>query len=147
MEYSTANTWYHICGVRDSAAGLLRVFVNGVEENTAAAGAAPVNTTQALQIGRSAVGGGSRYFEGMIEDVRIYNRTLTASKIANIFNAKGKDKNIDGLQRRWMMQENTTQATATGAGTVVDKVNGITGTPTNTPNYADSHVSNRSRSS
>jgi hypothetical protein len=57
----------------------LWMFVNGVQvSSTAAPGAASV-TPNALRIGGDSVWG--EYFKGLIDEVRIYNRALTAGEI------------------------------------------------------------------
>jgi uncharacterized protein (DUF362 family) len=72
--------WYYVVGVNDGDS--IRVYVNGVQDGTPTAQGPPGSTAGAnLQIGR----GGSalqRWFNGIIDEVRISNRALTPSEIA-----------------------------------------------------------------
>ncbi len=72
--------WYHVAGVRDSAAGLIRLYVNGVEEaNTAITGTLGTSNNN-FYIGNNQ-GFGSRFWTGRIDEVAIYNTALSQSRI------------------------------------------------------------------
>ena len=71
------NAWSHITATYDGAN--LRFYVNGVLVTTKASTGAMPNTANALHIGGNAVWG--EYFSGLIDEVRIYNRALSASEI------------------------------------------------------------------
>ena len=71
------NTWTHLAATYDGAT--LRLFVNGVQAGSAALTGTLLNSSNALSIGGSLVLG--EYFEGLIDEVRIYNRALTATEI------------------------------------------------------------------
>ena len=43
-------------------------------------------STENFEIGRSGRTGGSRYFDGLLDDVRIYRRPLTGAEIQAIYN-------------------------------------------------------------
>lgn len=98
-----AGTTYHVCGVRDSAAGLLRIYVNGVQEATTAMGGAPVASGAAFNIGRQP--NGTRYFNGSMEDTRVYNRALSAAEVQLLYLARGRDYVYNGLVGRWLFTE------------------------------------------
>jgi hypothetical protein len=86
---ATNNTWVHLVGVRDSLA--LRLYVNGVlaATNTGTDSASyptagstnPVVEDSAVYIGKPPEQASSRYFAGQIDEVRIYNRVLSANYI------------------------------------------------------------------
>ena len=70
-------TWTHLAATYDGAN--LRLFVNGVQTASRALTGSIVTTTGLLKIG-----GNSSYpewFSGLIDEVRIYNRALTAAQI------------------------------------------------------------------
>ncbi|HEV8725280.1 MAG TPA: LamG-like jellyroll fold domain-containing protein [Candidatus Binatia bacterium] len=71
-----ANTWIHIALTYDGST--LTLYRNGVAVANAAAAGALSLTTETLQIGASQYG---EYFQGLIDEVRIYNRALTATEI------------------------------------------------------------------
>jgi hypothetical protein len=76
---SNNNTWYHLAGTYDGAN--IKIYLNGVLTATTAY-TGPIGTNAAnVNIGRDADGGGRRYYRGRIDDVRIYNRALTAEEV------------------------------------------------------------------
>lgn len=81
----TPNTWQHLAVTVDSAR-LARVFVNGVQVGSLT-GAAPIpyDGTQFLRLGRW--GSGGRYWRGQLDEVTIYNRSLSTSEIQSIYAA------------------------------------------------------------
>ncbi len=75
-------TWYHIAGVYDASTSSLDVYLNGLLDNGALVGtvtSAQQNSPDDVFIGRRASGGFE--FNGSIDDVRIYDRALTAAEI------------------------------------------------------------------
>jgi TM2 domain-containing membrane protein YozV len=71
------STWSHLAVTYDGAA--LRLFVNGAQVNSVLQ-TAPIETnTKPLRIGGNSPYG--EYFQGLIDEVRIYNRALTAAEI------------------------------------------------------------------
>jgi len=79
------NTWYHVAELWDGA--FLRLFVNGVQEGTPASGSGNVGVTiKDVAIGSESYGG-SNFFNGLIDEVRVYNRALSADEIQKLYNA------------------------------------------------------------
>lgn len=73
-----ANTWTHLAATYDG--GNLNLYVNGKKVATQAVSGAMSASDGALRIGGNSVWG-SEYFAGYIDEVRIYNRALTANEI------------------------------------------------------------------
>jgi hypothetical protein len=71
------NTWTHLAATYDGTT--IRLFVNGVQAATRAVSGSLAASTGALRIGGNAVWG--EYFSGRIDEVRIYNRALSAAEI------------------------------------------------------------------
>jgi hypothetical protein len=71
------NTWSHLAITFDGTT--LRMFLNGVQTGTRTITGAVGMTSGALRIGGNSVWG--EYFKGLIDEVRIYNRPLTAAEI------------------------------------------------------------------
>jgi fibronectin type 3 domain-containing protein len=71
------STWTHLAITFDGLR--LRLFANGVQVSTKIANGAASVTNGALRIGGNAVWG--EYFKGSIDEVRIYNRALSAAEI------------------------------------------------------------------
>jgi len=71
------NAWTHLATTFDGAT--VRLFVNGVQVASQAQTAALAPTTATLQIGADAYP--TEHFAGMIDEVRVYNRALSAAEI------------------------------------------------------------------
>ena len=71
------NTWTHLAATYDG--GNLRLYVNGTQAATLALTANIPVTTGQLKIGGNGVW--SEWFKGLIDEVRVYNRALTAAEI------------------------------------------------------------------
>jgi hypothetical protein len=71
------NTWTHLAATYDGA--VLRLYVNGVQVGSQATAGSLVATSGVLAIGGNSVWG--EYFAGTIDEVRVYNRALTAGEI------------------------------------------------------------------
>ena len=71
------NTWTHLAATYDGAT--LRLYVNGVQVGNRGQTGNILKSSRALRIGGNAVWG--EYFKGVIDDVRIYNRALSATEI------------------------------------------------------------------
>lgn len=85
--YTTANilangTWTHIAMVFDGRqtgnANRLKIYANGIQRTLTFSGTIPASTqatTSNLNV--AATSNGARYFNGIVDDIRIYNRALT----------------------------------------------------------------------
>ena len=71
------NTWTHLAVTYDGAT--LRLYVNGVQVSSKAQTGNLVTSTHPLQIGGDSIYG--QYFQGTIDEVRIYNQALSPSEI------------------------------------------------------------------
>jgi hypothetical protein len=130
-----SGTTYHVCAVAEFNNAIMRIYVNGVQENTVAIAGwtAATSNTASLSAYIASNNTGS-YLTGIITDARTYNRALTAQEVFNVYGAKGRDSIVSGMQDRWKM---------------VDGPPGANGTPqsigllqgwasqTNNPLYAD----------
>jgi len=101
------NTWQHVCGVRLSS-GLATMYVNG-----AVSGSENQNSGTPETYGYATVIGASRSdatspFDGLIDDVRIYNRALSQAEITALYQsgeAKIKAPTNNGLVGYWKFDE------------------------------------------
>ena len=79
------SNWHHVVGVREGN-GTLRLFVDNVEVAiNEGATLRDVNNAIDLRIGRT--GEDSTLLKGDMDDVRIYNRVLSADEVSNLFSA------------------------------------------------------------
>jgi hypothetical protein len=90
QRYSTTvrelNTWYHVAGVYNAAARTLDIFVNGVLDNGVLVGTVPASQFNAavnVNIGRRS---GGFHFQGIIDEVRLYDRALSQAEIQTDMN-------------------------------------------------------------
>ena len=70
-------TWTHLATTFDGAT--LRLYVNGAEVGAVAIGANIATSADPLRIGGNAVWG--EFFEGLIDEVRVYDRALTPTEL------------------------------------------------------------------
>jgi hypothetical protein len=80
------NTWTHVCGVISS--GPTALYINGALFGTSGSGGGVMADPSIFQIGDSYGdnNGGYEVFNGIIQDVYVYGRALTASEIAELYN-------------------------------------------------------------
>ena len=71
------NTWTHLATTYDGTT--LRLFINGVQAGQLPHTGAIVTSTGSLRIGGNNIWG--EWFEGQIDEIRIYNRALTATEL------------------------------------------------------------------
>lgn len=72
--------WYHVAGSYDGTT--LRLYINGEEVNTTTYSGTIAASTYELTIGRiTYTAGGSRFFDGMIDEVRIWSEALPQTSI------------------------------------------------------------------
>ena len=111
------NTWYFITVVEDPSNPTTgkRIYVNGVLDNS---GAESAIYTVAIPIPIAyspKFAGSANYFKGTLDDVRIYNRALSAADVAKLYNAGAAKQNVsqatlipNGLVGYWTMDGKTT---------------------------------------
>lgn len=79
--------WHHIVAVANSGANTVELYIDGVAAagtQTTGGSWPTINNTDPLKIGSS---NGSGYFDGKIDEVRVYNRVLTAAEVAALYNS------------------------------------------------------------
>ena len=84
------NVWYHVAARFDNAANTFTYYVNANPTYSASETRVPVGSTESLIFGESPYAGGNyERWRGQLDEVRIYNRALTAQEIADVFNDTG----------------------------------------------------------
>ena len=78
-----ANSWYHVVVTRDGS--YARIYIDGELVGSVPYTFAPTTNSNPLFIG-SGNGDAGRYFDGLIDEFRIYNCALTASEIEEHYN-------------------------------------------------------------
>lgn len=83
-----AGEWVHLTGTYASGSDLLSLYVNGTLVGTAAY-STPWDARRGLQIGAGNYGGTpSSFFPGTIDEVRIFDKSLSAGEVTNLYNKK-----------------------------------------------------------
>ena len=71
------NSWTHLAETYDGSS--VRLYVNGTLVSTTAAAGSLASSSSPLRIGGNSIWG--EYFSGLIDEVRVYNRALSAAEI------------------------------------------------------------------
>ncbi|TVL96776.1 MAG: hypothetical protein CV087_23275 [Candidatus Brocadia sp. WS118] len=87
---NSVGSWYHVAGTYNKATGEQKLYVNGQLVNTTTHPAGntivPLTSYSDMRIGHSRVNDG--YFNGIIDDVRIYNRALSSQEVLDAYTGK-----------------------------------------------------------
>jgi len=132
--------WYHI-GATVDATKFGQIFINGALEASGTSADNATGTT--LFIGNRSTAGANQCTNGVLDDVRVYTRVLTANEIQTIYACRGSDSIVYGLQNRWLLNEGPDSSIASGAGIIKDMTANTTGTPTGSPTYLGTFLKNR----
>ena len=134
-DYRSTDAWHNIIGTYDGTN--VTLFFDGSQVATTTT-SVPSTTSSThgndTTIGRRTLGGGSFYFNGLVDEVAIWGSVLSASDITNAYNA-GFPTNISSLNpvHWWRMGDNNggtgTSITDQGSG-------GNNGTLTNGPTFS-----------
>ena len=81
-----ANVWTHVAATYDGS--LMRIYINGQLLNSASASGTILSSVGDLWLGRAPWGEG---FSGRLDEVRVYNRALTAAEVAADMNSSIDD--------------------------------------------------------
>ncbi len=80
-------TWYLATATYDNASGTMRLYLDGVEvASRAHAVGGALDTNPAVPVALGANGTAERFFNGILDDVRVYNRALGADEINDLYN-------------------------------------------------------------
>ncbi len=80
---ATAGDWTHLASVYDGSQWLL--YVNGVLVDTTTSSQGAINVSGGRWTIGAPSGQSGRFFDGLIDDVRIYNRSLTAADVDALY--------------------------------------------------------------
>jgi hypothetical protein len=77
----SSGQWVHIAAARRTT-GNLKIFVNGKLDSFGIGGTAPLTANPNIHIGGNTIN--NLYFDGLIDDLRLYNRALSDAEIATL---------------------------------------------------------------
>jgi hypothetical protein len=97
------NQWVHVAVTYDGST--LKLYLNGVLNNTASASGTPWNSPENLYVGFDPGCGGRIPYNGKLDEVQIWNKTRTATEISNSYRglASPSSSNLVGY---WRFDEN-----------------------------------------
>jgi hypothetical protein len=127
------NEWDHIAVTTNDNGGTWTFYYNGI--SIAVLSGPPPYTDQSSDI---SIGGlyGANPFNGKIDDVRIYNRVLSANEIKSLAESRSRLDITEGLVGWWPMDEGEIGSVGSGTGKVLDRSGNINhGTATSGPIY------------
>jgi hypothetical protein len=108
-----SNIWYHVCMVLGG--GSLKLYINGSLAQTDTTSTTLATGSLGMAIGRTDNGSGVQYFQGILDDVRIYSRALSAQEVQQLYAlgaANTAHSNTDtltsGLVGYWPLDGGTT---------------------------------------
>ena len=79
------NQWYHVVGVRQGTA--ISIYVDGTLSSSATfTGTVDSETSAILTMGDKSTNQNNSAFNGLIDEVRVYNRALSADEIKRLYN-------------------------------------------------------------
>ncbi|MBF0240329.1 MAG: Ig-like domain-containing protein, partial [SAR324 cluster bacterium] len=87
-----SGTWYHVVAV--SANGTNTIYLNGSAETLSGVSYTVLANTEPLVIGLDYGDNDTRFFNGVIDDVRVYNRPLTANEAVHLYTVQGHEPGI-----------------------------------------------------
>jgi hypothetical protein len=73
--------WHHVVGVRDGTA--TRIYIDGIEKDNNTGATADVSGTTEMRIGADIFN--DKWFDGILDDVRIYDRALSDDEITRLY--------------------------------------------------------------
>ena len=124
----TTGVWYHVISTYNSGTRTMDIYLNGSLDNAALTGTIPgsiYDNNVATRIGHSATNG---YFDGIIDEARIYGRSFNTADVSALYNWGKKPVLSWGL-------ENNTGTSATDSSSF-----GNTGTLTNGPTWMPGRI-------
>lgn len=93
------NEWAHVAVTWDgtvNTVGNVKIYINGVQSSYQISengiGSLESDAGNDFTIGGRVLVGSERYFDGLIDDVRVYNRAVSATEVKQIYNATAGSK-------------------------------------------------------
>src|SRR5437867_1353774 len=87
-DWSTGK-WYHIVGIYDAnmSRDNMKIYVNGLVDKVQTKTGRPVINQSEVTIGSASRTAESDYFEGKLDEIRIYNSTLTTAQVLDLYDS------------------------------------------------------------
>ncbi|MDQ3110384.1 MAG: T9SS type A sorting domain-containing protein [Bacteroidota bacterium] len=115
------NQWTHVAARWTAATNTTEVFFNGVLQATSAGGGSSTGTSGLMTLG-TRPGGGTQYFNGALDEVRVWNEARTVCEIRDNMN-----HSITGTQTNLVVNYDFNQGTGGGNNTGITNLPDISG--------------------
>jgi hypothetical protein len=93
---ATASVWQHLVVTYESGVGI-KIYLNGTAQSSGILSGTTVNPTPSeFTIGRDGASGSfTRFLNGKLDELAVFNTALTAQEVQNIYNATETGKTAD----------------------------------------------------
>lgn len=78
--------WHHVAATRSASTGLMQLYVDGVQQASVTGPLGPKTSPPDLRLGSIQTGASGGYFAGVLDDVQIFDRVLSAAEISDVMN-------------------------------------------------------------
>jgi hypothetical protein len=96
----TADQWNHVAFVYSATNQKLKFYINGIYDlETTAYSSTGFFDTDDIYIGGDPLGSSGNYYNGQIDDVRVYNRVLSEDEISAIYESYNPKIQVSDLQK------------------------------------------------
>lgn len=92
MSLITPNVWQHVAFTYNRSSGVASLYVNGIQMAQGYLGISRPTTTGDFYIGQYRSGSYFWRFAGLMDEVSVYNRVLSANEIMTIWNSRASGK-------------------------------------------------------
>lgn len=129
MVYSgvNLNSWNHFVLTYDNST--LTLYHNGTSVMTMAASGSITSTTQTLNIGFLPFQSNPFYFDGQLDDVALWNTSLSAAQVTSLYSNCGIDTSASNLVLAYEFNQGTAGGNNIGITSIVDSKNNAAGIP------------------
>lgn len=118
------NKWYHVGVTYNGATNVATYYINGAKDSSYSPSTTVVNAmvervADRISIGSRAIDGAANFYQGYVDDFRVYQRTLSDREMSELYNlgksniAESWTKTLlSGLVGHWTFDGDKTSATA-----------------------------------
>jgi hypothetical protein len=124
-----ADEWYHVCGVYDTSVGA-KIYINGAEDGSNPDKEGITISTYNVWIGDNSQTSDRRYWDGLIDELKIYDRALSEGEVMYLAGMRPTpvDPGTEGLVAYYAMENDVNDSSGNGLnGTIFGDPNFVAG--------------------
>jgi hypothetical protein len=121
--------WYHVCGVYDTSVGA-KIYINGAEDGSNPDKEGITISTYNVWIGDNSQTSDRRYWDGLIDELKIYDRALSEGEVMYLAGMRPTpvDPGTEGLVAYYAMENDVNDSSGNGLnGTIFGDPNFVAG--------------------